>query len=232
MSVGTGNKHPAAWREITDIRGRMNTSRSKGKLVGAEPLFCFDVFLDISPRNAKLPWAVLALKLPSPQRQGWSHRAVICYPRHPKGTCAMPEWRPAEIFPWPLLFPGDAKHPQGWGVPAILWWPQTRSTGAQGDSCSKAEGSWCWPWPLPVSCSRKRTEISDCKACWTPPWTAKPTRPSGTGWRWRRPRRRSARAGGSRASPWRTVMRKMKRTIREALAPAGGRLVSVHVPRL
>lgn len=54
---------------------------------------------------------------------------------------------------------------------------------------------------------RKSTGTSACRACWTPPWTARCTTRCATGWRWRRPRPRWGKEG-CKASPWRTATKR------------------------
>lgn len=76
-------------------------------------------------------------------------------------------------------------------------------------------------WELPYRCIfsllRKPIETSDCKGSWTPPWTARPMKPSGIVWLWKKPQHLWAKGEASRGSAWRTAMRKMRKMIRPSV---------------
>lgn len=66
---------------------------------------------------------------------------------------------------------------------------------------------------LPLPHYRKSTGTSGCRGSSTRPSTARCTTRCATGWPWRRPRPRWGKEA-CRASPWRTAMRRTKRTTR------------------
>lgn len=127
-----------------------------------------------SPGTALL-WSLSTATQPG---QPWSHRDGICCPRHPEGTSAMAKQWLAEDPPLqPRCCPAWHEMPLGPGLTlASQHLPLVaRNPGRRGRvwPCNEAGVS---PDLSAVSSLlrasphfRKRTGISDCKACWTPP---------------------------------------------------------------
>lgn len=137
------------------------------------PVWCFCVFLDPNLPSAKLPWAA-----PVPPALLWSFHAAT-RPGHPAKAGLEPQSHNSLLqAPERDLCHGIAstKHPWGWGFPAVTALPLPASNPGMGTQAGSCGGAGVSPDLCAVSSFlhasprfRKRTGISDCKVCWTPP---------------------------------------------------------------